>query len=131
MDARYKIVTIENGIRPFPSQGTPGTARLWTLRSKFNAILEMAADSDIHLSKSDAVLERFAEETSNEYKATSGHYQSSQSKTNIGSSRSVVVLRDGEELIICVQLVMYQPRGGLDLHPGLSLVLKILYHRRK
>ena len=27
LDARYKNVAIENGIRPFPSQGTSGTAR--------------------------------------------------------------------------------------------------------
>ena len=60
----------------------------------------MVADSDIHLSKLDAVLERFAEETTSEYKAMSVNYQSSQSKTTIGSSGSVVVLRDGEELNI-------------------------------
>ena len=53
-DAHYKNVAIENGIRPFPNQGTRGTARLWILRSKFNAILEMVADSDIHLPKLDA-----------------------------------------------------------------------------
>ena len=57
------------------------------IRSKFNAILEMVADSDIHLSKLDAVLKKFA----NEYKARSVNYQSSKSKTNIGSSGSVVV----------------------------------------
>jgi len=90
-------VATENGIRPFPSLGTLGTAILWTLRSKFNAILEIVADSDIHLLKLDAVLERFAEETSSEYKSMSTNYQSSQSKTNIGSSGSVVVLRDGQE----------------------------------
>jgi len=100
LDARYKNVAIENGIRPFPIQGTRGTARLWILHSKFNAILEMVADSDIHLSKLDVVLERFAEDTSNEYKVRSVNYQSSQSKTNIGSSESVVVLRDSEELNI-------------------------------
>ena len=44
LDARYKNVAIENGIRPFPNQGNRGTARLWTLRSKFNVILEMIAD---------------------------------------------------------------------------------------
>ena len=76
------------------------TARLWTLDSKFNAILEMVADSDIHLSKLDIVLERFADEISNEYIVRSVNYQSSQFKTNIGSSGSVVVLRDGEELTI-------------------------------
>ena len=48
----------------------------------------------------DAVLKRFAKETTSEYKAMSVNYQSSQSKTNIGSSGSVVVLRDGEELTI-------------------------------
>ena len=45
-------------------------------------------------------MKRFAEETRNEYKARSVNYQSSKSKTNIGSSGSVVVLRDGEELTI-------------------------------
>ena len=100
LDTRYQNVAIENSIRPFPIQGTRGTARLWTLRSKFNAILEMVADSDLHLSKLDAVLERFAEETSNEYKIRSVNYQSSQSKTSIGSSGSVVILRDSEELNI-------------------------------
>jgi len=56
------------------------------------------ADSDIHLSKLDAVLERFAAETSNEYKLRSVNYQLSQSETYISSSGSVVILRDGEEL---------------------------------
>ena len=73
---------------------------MWTLRSKFNAIIEMMIDSDLHLSKLDVVLERFTEETSNEYKDREVNYQSSQSKTNIGSSGSVVILRDGEELTI-------------------------------
>jgi len=54
----------------------------------------MVADSDIHLSKWDAILERFAAETSNEYKSRSVNYQSSQSETNIGSGGSVVILRD-------------------------------------
>ena len=58
------------------------------------------ADSDIHLSKLDAILERFTAEANNEYKSRSVNYKSSQSETNIGSSRSVVVLRDGEELNI-------------------------------
>ena len=75
-DARHKNVTIENGIRPFPSQGTRGTTRLWTLRFKFNTILEMVADSDLHLSKLDVVLERFAEETSNEHKDREVNFQS-------------------------------------------------------
>ena len=97
LDARYKNVAIENGIRPFPNQGTRGMARLWTLHSKFNAIPEMVADSDIHLSKLDAVLERFAAETSNKYKSRSVYSQLSQSKTNIGSSVSVVILRYGED----------------------------------
>jgi len=56
LDARYKNVAIENGIKPFSNQGTRGTARLWTLRSKFNAILEIVSDSDIHISKLDVVL---------------------------------------------------------------------------
>ena len=92
MDARCKNIAIKNGIRSFPIQGTRGTARLWTLRSKFIVILEMVADSDIHLSKLDAILERFAVETSNEYKSRSVNYQSSQSETNISFSGSVVVL---------------------------------------
>ena len=97
MDARYKNVAIEKDIRPFPNQGTRGTTRLWTLHSKFNAILEMVADSDIHLSKLDTFLEKFAAETSNEYKSRSVYSQSSQTKINIGSSGSIVVLRYGEE----------------------------------
>jgi len=65
----------------------------------------MMIDSDIHLSKLDAVSEKFAEEISNEYKVRSVNYYSSQSKTNIGSSGFVIVLRDGEELTI------YDPIG--------------------
>ena len=100
LNARYKNVAIENGIRPFPNQGTRGAARLWTLCSKFNAIVEIVADSDIHISKLDAFLKRFATEISNEYKSRSVYSQTSQFETNIGSSRSVVVLRYGEELTI-------------------------------
>ena len=117
MDARYKIIAIENGIRPFLNEGTRGTARLWIMRSKFNAILEMVSDSDIYLLKLDAKLERFAAETGNECKSRTINDQSSQSETNICSSRSVVVLRDGEELTICDPTVLYQSRGGLKLHP--------------
>ena len=63
-------------------------------------------------------MERFAIETSNECKFRIVNDQSSQSEINIGSSGSVVVLRDGEELTICNQLVLYQLRGGLKVHPG-------------
>ena len=59
----------------------------------------MMSDLDIHLSKLDAVLERFATETSNKYKSRIVNDQS-QSEANISSSGSVVVLRDGEELTI-------------------------------
>ena len=97
MDARYKNITNENDIRPF-NQDTRGTARLWTLRSKFNTIIEMVSNSDIHLSKLDAVLERFVAEISNECKSRTVNDQSSQFETNVGFGGLVVVLRDGEEL---------------------------------
>ena len=96
----------------------------------------MVADSDIHLSKLDAVLERFAEETSNEYKAWSVNYQSSQSKTNIGSSGSVVILRDGEELTICDPIgpvpTKGRPRAASRLKSDFedSLSQKEVKHRR-
>ena len=136
MVARYKNIAIENGIRPFSIQGTRGTARLWTLCSKFNAILEMVADSDLHLSKLDAVLKRFADETSNEYKVRSVNYQSSQSKTNIGSSESVVVLRGGEKLTIRDPIVIIptkeRPIGVSRLKSGFedSLSQKKVKHRK-
>ena len=63
-------------------------------------ILKMVSDSDIHLSKLDAVLKRFAAKTSNECKFRTINDQSSQSEININSSGSVVVLRDGEELTV-------------------------------
>ena len=88
---QLKIAT-ENGIRPFPNQGTRGTARLWTLRSKFNTIFEMVSDSDIQLLKLDAVLEIFAVKTSNECKFRTVNDQSLQSEINISSSESVVIL---------------------------------------
>ena len=53
------------------------------LRTKFNTILKMVSDSDIHLSKLDAVLERFIAETSNEFKSRTINDQSSQSETNV------------------------------------------------
>ena len=56
----------------------------------------MVSDSDIHLSKLNNVLEGFAIETSNGFKSKILNDQSSQTKTNIGYSASVVVLRDGE-----------------------------------
>ena len=92
MDVHYKNIAIEHGIRPFPNQVTRGTASLWILRSKFNAILEMVSDSDIYLLNLDAVLERFAVETSNKYKFRTVNDQSSQSETNVGSNGSVVIL---------------------------------------
>ena len=58
------------------------------------------ADSVIYLSKLDTVLKRFNAETSNDLKSKTLNDQSSQSKTNVGSTSSVVILRDGEELTI-------------------------------
>jgi len=42
---------------------------LWILRSKFNVIIEMIFDSDIHLSKLDGVLERSAVKTNIDFKS--------------------------------------------------------------
>ena len=66
----------------------------------------MISDLDIHLSKLDAVLERFATETSNDFKYKTLNDQSLQFETNVGSSGSVLVLRDGEELTIRDRLVL-------------------------
>ena len=66
LDARYKIVGIEHGMKSCPNQGMRGTTRSWILQFNFNAILEMISDLDIHLSKLDGVLEGFAIETSND-----------------------------------------------------------------
>jgi len=77
-----------------------GTARLWTLRSKFYTIIETVSDSDIHLFKLDGLLEIFALEISNEFKSKTLNDQSSQSKSNVGSTFSVVIFRDDEELTI-------------------------------
>ena len=55
-------------MKSYPNQGMQGTARLWTLRSKFNTVLEMVSDLDIYLFKLDDVLEEFAIETSNDFK---------------------------------------------------------------
>ena len=132
----YKNVAIENGMKPFPSQGTPRTARLWTIRSKFNAILDMVADSDIHLSKLEAVLERFGEETTSEYRAMSGNYHSSQPKITVGSSGSVVVLRDGEEFNIHDPIgpvtTKGRPRAASRLKSGFEdcIYQKEVKHRR-
>ena len=57
----------------------------------------MVSDSDIHLFKLDCVLKGFATETSKDFKSKTLNDQSSQSETNVGSSASVVVLRDGEK----------------------------------
>jgi len=84
----------------------------------------------------DAVLERFAEETTSEYKATSVNYQLSRSKTTIGSSGSVVVLRDGEELTIRDPIgpvpTKGRPRAASWLKSGFedSLSQKEVKHRR-
>ena len=118
LDARHKNVAIEYGIRHFLNQGTRGTARLWIMRTKFNAILEMVSDSDIHLSKLDAVLERFVIETSNDFKFRTLNDQSSQSETNVGSIESFVILRDGKKLTIRDPIGPMLPRGGLKVHPG-------------
>jgi len=60
----------------------------------------MVSDSGIHLSKLDALLERFVTESSNEWKFRTVNDQSSQSETNVGSSGWVMILRDDEELTI-------------------------------
>jgi len=83
LDACYKNVVTEHGLKSFPNQGTRGTAILWTLRSKFNAILEIVSDSDIHLSKLDGVLKKFAVETSNDFKSKTLNDQSSQIETKM------------------------------------------------
>ena len=81
-------------------------------------------------------MNRFAEETRNEYKATSGHYQSLQSKINIGSIGSVVILRDGEELNIRDPIgpvsTKGRPRGASRLKSGFedSLSQKEVKHQK-
>ena len=100
MYVHYKNVGIEHGMKSCPNQGMRETVRLWTLRSKFNAILEMVSDSDIYLFKLDDVLEGFAIETNKNFKFRTLDDQSSQIGTNIGSSTSVVLLGDGEEITI-------------------------------
>ena len=50
--------------------------RLWSLRSKFNAILEMISDSDIHLSKLDDMLEGFTIEIKKNFKSKTVNVQS-------------------------------------------------------
>jgi len=97
LDARYKNVIIEHGIKSYLNQGMRGTVSLWTLRSKLYAILKMVSDSDTHLSKLDGVLEGFAIETSNDFKSKAFNDQSSQTETTVGSNSSVVVLRDGDD----------------------------------
>ena len=118
LDARYKNVAIEHEIKPFPNQSTQGTAILWTLRIKFNAILEMVSDSDIYLSKLDAILERFAAETSNDFKSRTLNDQLTKSETNVGSSGSVVELRDGEEINIHNPIGHVATKGSLKVDPG-------------
>ena len=125
LDACYKNVAIENDIRPFSNQGTWGMARLWTLRSKFNAILNKYV-SDIHLSKLDVVLERFAVETSNECKFRTVNDQSSQSETNIGPVDQLWFCQMVKNWLYAIQLVLYQPRGGLKVHPGKSVFWRSL-----
>ena len=81
-------------------------------------------------------MKRFAAETSNEYKARSVNYQSSLFKTNIGSSGSVVVLRDGEELTIRDPIgpvpTKGRPRGASRFKSGFedSLSQKEVKHRK-
>ena len=60
----------------------------------------MSSDLDIHLFKLDGVLEGFAIETSSNFKSKTLNDQSSQTETNVGSSASVVVLRESEKITI-------------------------------
>ena len=83
-------------MKSYPNQGMQGTARLWTLRSKFNTVLEMVSDLDIHLFKLHGVLEEFAIKISDDFKSKTFNDQSLQTKTSVGSSASVMVLRDSE-----------------------------------
>ena len=57
--------------------------RLWSLRSKFIAILEMISDSDIQLFKLDSVLEGFTIETKKDFQSKAVNVQLSQSESNI------------------------------------------------
>ena len=71
----------------------------------------MVSDSNIHLSKLDSVLKGFVIETSKDFKSKTLNDQSSHSKTNLGSSASVVVLRDGEEITIRNPLGLMATKG--------------------
>jgi len=78
----------------------------------------MISDSDIHLSKLDGVLERFAIETNNDFKFKTENDQSSQSETNFGSSALVVVLRDGEEITVHYPPGSVAAKGGPKVRLG-------------
>ena len=78
----------------------------------------MMSDSNIHRLKLVAVLERFATKISNDFKSRTLNDQSTQSETNVGSSGSVVVLRDGEEINIHNPIGHVATKGSLKVHPG-------------
>ena len=133
LDARYKNIAIENDIRPFPIKAREGLLDCGHCDPN---LIQMVSDSDSHLLKLDAVLEKFAAEISNECKSKAVNDQSSQSETNIGSSGSVVVLRDGEELTVRDPAgpipTKGRPKGASRLKSGFedSLSQKEVKHRK-
>ena len=102
LDARYKNIIFENAMNMCQNQDNTNLRKiiiLWSLLSKFNEILEMVSDSDIHLSKMDGMLEGFTIETK-DFKSKIVNVQSSQSESNVGSNVLVMILREGEEITI-------------------------------
>ena len=103
MDARYRNIVFENAMNMCQNQDNTDLRKiiiLWSLLSKFNEILEMVSDSDIHLSKMDGMLEGFTIETEKKVRTKTVHIKSLQSENNVRSSASVMVLRYGEEITI-------------------------------
>ena len=70
----------------------------------------MILDSDIYLFKLDGMLEGFTIETK-DFKFKTVNVQSSQSESNVGSSATVVVLRDDEEITIRDSLNLAVTKG--------------------
>ena len=68
MEIRCSIYNIgfENAVNMYQNQGNTDLSeiiRLWSLQFKYNAILEMLSDSDIHFFKLDGLLEGFTIKT--------------------------------------------------------------------
>ncbi|XP_020250195.1 protein FAR1-RELATED SEQUENCE 5-like [Asparagus officinalis] len=115
IDARHKNIRFFNVMDVRSNEGSMDQCdiiRLWTIRARFNATLEMASCLANVISMVERMLQDITLSVEKEVKLNEIHITNSQSGSQI-SSNANVVLRDGEEILIRDPSVPIKTKGRL------------------